>query len=280
MKKIYINIHIRLLEEYQDIAAALIMGFPYTGIEQHEDEIIISFDSKDWNDSVRNEIVNILKRIDSNTEIISEELIQDKNWNEEWEKNIPAIHVNSNIGIAPECKKSELYQKIQIIINPKMSFGTGGHETTRLCCKLMENSVNQNSSWIDVGTGTGVLAILAAKLGANKIEAFDNNEWSVENAKENFILNNVDKYINLQEIEIDDYVFPETDAIVANLFLHLVLENLPKFYNALSKKKGILIVSGILKFHRDDVIEKANSIGFHLIEEITENEWIAFKFKV
>ena len=113
------------------------------------------------------------------------QVLDDRNWNAEWEASIEPVVVNDRIVIVPEWRTEEFSQPLRLVITPKMSFGTGHHATTRMMCRLMEQYVQPDSTWIDVGTGTGVLAILAALLGARDVFAFDNDEWSFVNSQEN-----------------------------------------------------------------------------------------------
>jgi ribosomal protein L11 methyltransferase len=159
-----------------------------------------------------------------------------------------------------------------------MSFGTGQHETTRLVSRLMEKYVQPNQFWIDAGTGTGVLAILAVKLGAKSCYAFDNDIWSVENTLENIALNNVEDKIEVEQVEIDNIELPRADGIVANLFANLIIKNAPKFAKALPSSAPLL-VSGILVYDKDEVISAAENAGFRFAEIIQEAEWVAIAFE-
>ncbi len=277
--KKYVNVNIKLREEFYEIAYSQLLDINFCGIEEKLDEIVISFDESEWNKEIENKLINQLIVIDSNVEILNVESISDKNWNEEWEKHIQPIFIDDKIVITPTWKADEINSEYKILINPKMSFGTGHHSTTRLCCKLMYDIVQKDSNWIDVGTGTGVLAILAIKLGAKNCFAFDNNIWSVENAEENFKLNAVESQIELSESDIDSIILPDADGIAANLFINLVSRSIDKFYASLKNKKGDLVLSGIMIYDKDEVIEAGIKAGFTLIESIIEDEWIAFHFK-
>jgi ribosomal protein L11 methyltransferase len=278
LKKKFINIHIKILEEDYDLLYAIFFGLPFSGIEERLDEVIATFPLDYWNSDeslIKSAIVSSGLKAD----IVKEEIIEDKNWNEEWEKNVPSIKVNDRIGIAPEWKLNELDTSIKIAINPKMSFGTGEHCSTRLICILAEKIIHKDSFWIDAGTGTGVLAILAIKLGAGRVLAFDNNYWSIDNASENLNINKVITKIELIEADIDSFEFPDCDGIMANLFFNLLMPSFPKFYNGLKNNKGDLLVSGILIYNKDEIIKSATDAGFELVKFITEDEWIAIHFK-
>lgn len=278
MKKYY-NIRISILEELQEIAVAALTDFPFEGIVQENDTIIITVNEDNYSENTANEISELISEYDIKFEIIEVESLNDKNWNEEFEAKVPAIHVNDRIGIAPEWKIGELTEEIKIKINPKMSFGTGEHSTTKLCCQLLDGLVDNSSYWVDAGTGTGILAILAVKLGAREVYAFDNYEWSYENSLENVKLNEVDKQVKVDLADIDLIEIPKADGIVANIFTNLILSSMPKFYKSLEDSKGDLVCSGILKYDKELIVAKAKDVGFRLIKDVTEDEWIAFHFK-
>ena len=243
------------------------------------DEVVATFSNDYWDEN-KAQFKDILDKSGIKASISKEETLEDKNWNEEWERKVSSIKVNDRIGIAPEWKLNELDTPIRIAINPKMSFGTGEHSTTRLMCLLAEKVIKNDTEWIDVGTGTGVLAILAVLLGAGKVLAFDNNYWSIENALENINLNKVESKVIIFESDVENFNFPDCDGIMANLFLNLLLPSFKKFYNCLYARKGDLIVSGILIYHKDEIINAAINAGFELISSITEDEWIAIHFRI
>lgn len=278
MRKEFINIHIKLQEEDFDLLYGVFFGLPFSGIEEKLDEVVATFTLEFWSEN-KVQLIELIEKSGINAKIIKEETIEDRNWNEEWEKKVPAIKVNERIGIAPEWKVPELNTDIKIAINPKMSFGTGEHSSTRLMCILSEKIVKQDSFWIDVGTGTGVLAILAVKLGAKSVLAFDNNYWAIENAVENIKLNKVESKVKIQESDIESFEFPDCDGIMANLFLNLLLPSFKKLYTGLKAKKGDLLVSGILIYNKDEIIKAATNAGFELVNSITEDEWLAVHFR-
>ncbi|MGE5481016.1 MAG: 50S ribosomal protein L11 methyltransferase [Chloroflexota bacterium] len=280
MKKNYVNYYIGLLEEHFETAYALLSDFPFTGIEERYDEIIVTFEETNANDEEIMLVIERLKDFDPEARLNKREIVGDRNWIEEWEKNVEPIRISDKLGIAPGWKLDELDSEIKIIINPKMSFGTGSHATTRLMCRLALECVRPGSFWIDAGTGTGALAIAAIKLGAKGCYAFDNNEWSVENARENFELNGCDDVIELDDADITAMELPPSDGIFANLFIHLVVRSFTLFYNSLKGRGGDLLVSGILVYDRDEVLEAAAQAGFRLEKIISEDEWLAFHFKV
>jgi len=276
----YVNVHFDIQEELFEMAFAYLSTYKIEGIEEKTDEIIVCFNETNWNEDVKDEILEVMKTIDPEIKLTKIEMIADKNWNEEWEKNLPPIIVSPHLAIVPSWKENEIESELKIIINPKMSFGTGHHATTRLVCRLMENLVQKDSFWVDAGTGTGVLAILAIKLGAASSFAFDNNIWSLENAIENVELNHCSEKIKITQEDIHQVLIPDCDGIAANLYTHLLIPSLPKFRNALLKSKGSLVISGVLVYDEKDILDAALKAGFKHVETLYEDEWIAAHFKV
>ncbi|MEM4261112.1 MAG: 50S ribosomal protein L11 methyltransferase [Candidatus Woesearchaeota archaeon] len=279
-KKKFINVHIKIREEDYDIAIGLISQLSILGIQECNDELIVSFNYDKFDNAIRNTINKILNDINKNSKIIKEEIIEEKNWNEEWEANIEPIKIGDNIVITPLWKANEINSKIKIIINPKMAFGTGSHATTKLMCLLLEKTVSKGSNWIDIGTGTSILSILAVKLGADKVLAIDNDHWSIENAKENLVLNNADNNVELIQADIKDFNLPMAHGICANLSIALIQKCWQKFYYSLINKSGDLLISGILIYDRDEVLINARKNRFELVGYLQEDEWLALHFKI
>lgn len=277
MKK-YIALKLFVPEEHQDTLIAMISDLDFTGIEQYHDELTINFPAKQYNEIIELELSDIIKNIGFEVRISSKEIIEEKNWNEDWEKSLEAVIVNEELVITPKNKVEQfLNYKYVIKIDPKMSFGTGYHATTRLASKLLINTVKKNENWLDAGTGTGVLAILASKLGAKSVFGFDIENWAVTNAKENVGMNECrDICISLEDlnkIELNKY-----DGIVANIFANILIDNMHKFADSLDKGSN-LICTGILKYDKLKVLEAAEKNGFELLIELSEDEWIAYKLR-
>jgi ribosomal protein L11 methyltransferase len=281
----FINVTISVLEEDYEIAYSILTDLEFIGMEEKLDEIILSFEEKNWNKNIQKELEQKFATILPTAKITNIQTLFEKNWNEEWEKKVEPVIISDDMVITPEWKKEQFDCKYKILINPKMSFGTGQHSTTKLMSQMLvkfyeSDTEHKKNIWIDAGTGTGILAIIAAKLGAKKIFAFDNDIWSYENALENVELNNVAEAVEVTQSDIASFDFPSSDCICANMFLGLIKSAFPFFHKSLLVAKGILFVSGILLFDREELLEAAKSIGFILIEETQEFEWCCFKFKI
>ncbi len=206
---------------------------------------------------------------------VEESILEEKNWNEEWEKSLNVIRVSDRIVIKPSSKSYEKKNdEIIITIDPKMSFGTGEHQTTKLVIRLLEKYITKGMSILDAGTGTGILSIAAVKLGASGALAFDTDEWCYENARENTGLNNVSDEI---EIRIGDIgAVPEKgfDMILANIQKNILLELSGEFSSRL-KQKGLILLSGLLSDDEEEILKEYAAKGFSHLETIKMDDWIA-----
>ncbi|MDC1068138.1 50S ribosomal protein L11 methyltransferase [Candidatus Kapabacteria bacterium] len=277
MNKKYTNLEIKFPGELKDIVIASISDLPFLGIIENEEELIVSFNKKTINTEFLNDLQLQLNQISNEIALGEFEEIEEKNWNENWEKEVPSIIVSETLGIAPEWKIDELNTKNKVIINPKMSFGTGGHETTKLCCQVLEEIDLKNKKILDAGTGTGILSIVSIIYGAKEVIAFDNNEWSIRNAIENFKLNGVNNQIELDQFDLDEEILPKVDIVIANILSHVIERNLGSFSNAIDTN-GKFIASGILIEQEDNIIEKARLVGFDLLNKKHLNEWTVLVF--
>lgn len=270
----YIYVTISSKEENSENIVAISSIFPILGIEENGDKFVLYFREKDWQTIDYDFFCSAIRTFDPEASIVSVEKIDEKNWNEEWEKNVTPVIVNDRIAIVPSWKVGSTKRELELIIDPKMSFGTGHHSTTRIMIKLAEKYVKPESFWIDVGTGTGILAILAKKLGAREVLALDNNSWSIQNAYENLKNNKITEGVDLIEMDIDTLPnLPIADGIFANLNLDLVLRNLGKFYSSVQENSGVVLVSGILVYDYDEFESVAKQKGFDILEVLKEEEW-------
>lgn len=204
--------------------------------------------------------------------------VKKENWNEEWEKNFSPIEVDDKIYIRANFHEAApSHFKHEIIITPKMSFGTGHHETTAQVLELQLDIDHQNKSVLDVGTGTGILAIMAEQLGASNVQAFDIDEWSVTNTIENAALNHC-KNIEVRQGTIDDEEKRQYDIVIANINRNILLNEIPK-YETFMKANSHLIVSGFYEHDVVDIQEIAESVGLKKVKQLSKNKWTAIVFK-
>ncbi|MBM4178746.1 MAG: 50S ribosomal protein L11 methyltransferase [Ignavibacteria bacterium] len=274
----YVLLTLAVHDEDLDLIMGVLSGYPIMGVEQGMDQITVCFEQNDWQEPYASAIPEEIASLGLHVAVITQGTEEDQNWNAEWEASIDPVVVNERIVIVPEWRAHEYNLPLTLNITPKMSFGTGHHATTRMMCKLTEQYVQADEKWIDVGTGTGVLAILAARLGASHVFAFDNNEWSIVNSRENIERNGVQDKISLQMSELQETALPPCDGLAANLYRHLVIPYASVFIASV-KPGGIILVSGILKYDFDEVAEPFVERGCLVEESLAETEWCAIAFR-
>lgn len=200
--------------------------------------------------------------------------IRRQNWNKEWEENFHPIEVAGKVYIRATFHDPGNFEH-EIIIVPKMSFGTGHHETTAQMIGLQLDIDHQQKSVLDVGTGTGILAIMAHKLGAGRIHSFDIDEWSVENGRENYALNGV-PHITIEQGTISSQKPEVYDIVLANINRNILLEEIP-VYAAFTR--DYLLVSGFYEQDIPDIQAVAEAAGFKKVKQISKNNWAAVVFR-
>ena len=208
---------------------------------------------------------------------LSERSIPPQNWNAEWETSFKPVVVPHFCTVRASFHPPVHDTPYEVIVTPKMSFGTGHHATTRLMMTAMQELDFNRKTVLDFGTGTGILAILAAKLGASVVSAIDNDSWSVENALENTMANDVAAIRIAQgslEIALSHAPF---DFILANINRHILLQYMAQMCTMLLEG-GVLLLSGILTADEAIVREVAEGAGLEYVRTLGESEWIAMKF--
>jgi len=208
--------------------------------------------------------------------------VPDDNWNEAWESTFEPVRIKAkNNPDLTFCSIRASFHdpvpaKHEIVINPSMSFGTGHHETTALMIQCMESITFDSKMVLDFGSGTGVLAILAHKLGARHVMAIDNDSRAVINASENFTINNTSG-IKLMQASIEEIETGAYDVILANIQKNVIVNTMPILYKQLNTG-GHLLLSGLLVEDGEDVAKIAGREGFTLKEILRNGKWIAALF--
>ena len=254
----------------------LIAELGYVGFESfvETDEGVNAYIQKDdWDETILDDI-QILSSNEFEITYSFQEIKQ-TNWNEEWEKNFNPIIVDDLCFVrAPFHDKSN--SKYDIIIEPKMSFGTGHHETTHMMIQhILKNDI-VNKSVLDIGCGTGVLAILAEMKGANSIDAIDIDNWCYINSIENVERNNCE-YISVYEGDANLILDKHYDVIIANINRNILLKDISKYAECLNKK-GMLFLSGFYDNDIPIIESECNKNMLKLVEKIEKNNWVALKF--
>jgi ribosomal protein L11 methyltransferase len=204
-----------------------------------------------------------------------------EDWELSWRRGLQPRKVSRRLVVKPSWTGWETSPgEIVIEIDPQMAFGTGEHATTRGCLRLLDTHLRTGSRVLDVGSGSGILAIAAARLGASEVLAVEYDPDANINARENIERNDVGGIIELRETMADDALLGEAgdfDLIVANILSGVIRPLLPAFARAL-KDDGQLIVSGILQSESEEVVQNATAAGFALVEEDREEDWWSAAF--
>lgn len=205
--------------------------------------------------------------------------VDDEDWATAWKKHYKPFHISDGIVIKPSWEDYQAGEgELVIELDPGMAFGTGTHETTRLCSQLLEKYVSPGDTMIDVGCGTGILSIAAAKLGAGHITAVDIDEVAVRVTDENCRINGVESGITAIRGVLTDVPKIKVDIIVANIIADVII-GIADNMRLLIKDGGIIITSGIIKERRDEVLEAYTSRGFVREDLMELGEWVAIVFR-
>lgn len=260
-----------------DLISGIMWQFDITGLLEDDDHITVftSGNSRDTEVQFNEAMMKLKddKAIESFK--IEKEILEDQNWNALWEKSREVIRVTDRIIIKPTFKDySPKENEIVLTIDPKMSFGTGEHETTKLILGMLQKIVKPGMKVLDVGSGTGILAIAAIKLGAAKAVAVDFDEICLDNCKENCILNDVENSVEVLIGEIDDVDDKDFDLILANIQKNILMEIAEKIKGKLNQN-GLVILSGLLETDQDEIEKKYHLLGFKTEKVEQMDEWIS-----
>ena len=263
------NFKINPLQPWNEILMAELIEIGFDSFTEEYDGIL-GYIQKDIlnEDELRN--VQLFQNPDVDISYSYEEM-PNINWNEEWEKNFSPINVEDKVLIRAEFHEPNPSLH-EIVIQPKMSFGTGHHPTTHLMIQQMLDMDLENKKVLDMGCGTSVLAIFAKQKGAGRTVAIDIDEWSVENSKENAARNNVELDIELGTAE--NLGKEKFDIILANINRNILISDIPTYVSVL-EDGGKLLLSGLCFFDVDDILEVCTEQNLKLEKKIQREEWVS-----
>lgn len=255
--------------EQNEMLIALLSDNGYEGFEEGDNSFTAFIPEADFKEDILAETLRPFQLS------YTKEVIAEKNWNEEWEKNFEPVLVDDFCAVRASFHQPITNVQYEIIITPKMSFGTGHHATTYMMMKNMEAIDFRGKTVLDFGTGTGVLAILAEKLGATNVYAIDNDEWSINNGKENIDNNHchhilIEQKDNLNGIGV-------YDIILANINRNVLLDNMESIATSV-KANGIVLISG---FYEEDIpvlVGAGQTYGLKLGHKSEKTKWCCLQF--
>lgn len=258
-----------LHEEHTEILVAMLADIDFGGFEEKDDNLIAYITEKDFQKEKFTEL---------QTQFLftyEETVLLPRNWNKTWESNFNPVYIDNFVTIRASFHKPDETTEHEVIITPKMSFGTGHHATTHMMIEQMRSIDFIKKYVLDFGTGTGVLAILAEKLGALKITALDCDMWSIKNAVENLHTNNCTKIgLKLSDKPIAKKKY---DIILANINKNVIVQKFECLYNSLNSG-GNLILSGFLREDFSELQKKAREHNLCEFSVIEKDSWICAAF--
>lgn len=263
------NFKINPLQPWNEILMAELIEIGFDSFTEEQDGILGYITEEIYNE-------NELKQLPllNNPEVAisyTYEAMPNINWNEEWEKNFSPINVEDKVRIRAEFHES-LPGFHEIVIQPKMSFGTGHHPTTHLMIQQMMSMDLHDKKVLDMGCGTSVLAIYAKQKGAGKTVAIDIDEWSVENSKENAERNGVE--LEISQGTAENLGAEKFDVILANINRNILISDIPVYVSVL-EKEGFLLLSGLCFFDVDDILDVCHENGLKLQRKQQREEWVS-----
>lgn len=257
-------------EAIREILIAELSEIGYTGFEESDTSLNAYIEADSYSQPALDAVVSKYQLT------YSKSTIEKQNWNALWESNFEPVQVGDFVAVRAGFHPKVEGVKHEIIITPKMSFGTGHHGTTYSVMQLMESIDFQGKSVFDFGTGTGILAILAEKLGATEILAVDNDPWCIENASENSLINRCNN-INIQLLDTAD-THQQYDVVIANINKNIILDNLALLGKAV-KYGGDILLSGLLVMDESDILTACKTLGWKHQRTLTKEGWIAVHLK-
>ncbi len=268
----FITLDITCDDEKRELLLAELSLFPFDAFEETDNGLLASCEEAEWEEAPVKQV------LDRYGVIFEVEKVAKVNWNEEWEKNYDPVEVEGQCILRATFHEPRPDLPYEIIITPKMSFGTGHHATTYQVLNYQLSLDQKGKKVLDCGCGTGALAIMAHKRGANDISAVDIDDWCIENSSENFQINNCEQIkLSLGGIEVisEEEKF---DIILANINKNVLLEQITDYSKRL-KSGGILVLSGFYTEDVDDLQSEAAQYRLHTIEQTERNRWAMLALK-
>ncbi|MCF2506703.1 50S ribosomal protein L11 methyltransferase [Dyadobacter sp. CY107] len=273
----YIEVDLKVDPDFSEILMAELGEAGFESFVETDEGLLAYIQENDFDEQNLHDLT--AKYLELTTIAATWKSLERRNWNEEWEKSYEPIEVGDQIRVRATFHEPDPAFKYDLLIQPKMSFGTGHHETTWLVMNEQLSLPHTGLSVMDVGCGTGILSVLAAKLGAAQLLGFDIDEWAVENTKENFSMNNLDSGAEVFQGTITEV--PEEKmfgGILANINRNILLSEMPAYVKHL-QPGGWLVTSGFYETDQADIEQCALENGLTKINSNTRNQWACVVFK-
>lgn len=279
MAKQYVEVVIRAEPTLSEELSGALSQLGFEGFWEDGDVLKCYISASRWDGRIEDglrTVVRMMLRPSSETDPpITIRTFEEENWNARWEASIQPLHVTDHLVLAPTWHPYHAGKGETVVtIDPKMAFGTGYHESTRLMLRLLEQRVVPGMRMLDIGTGTGVLAITAILLGAHSATGIDTDEWAYANAGENARLNGVEDRLNILLGDIHSAPPGPFEIVASNIQPSVIEPMLGEMVRRLHPL-GTLLLAGLLDSDRDPMTAHLHALGLSVRSELRENEWIA-----
>ncbi len=269
---------------FEDILSMNIFESGFSGLEEKKTGYLTVFTAYFSKSSAENNPLTKLERtLDDMAErlgaapgkILLVENVPSEDWEISWRESLKAVEVGSSIVVRPSWVAYPNHGgRIEIVIDPKMAFGTGSHATTYLCLEALERHPVAGQTVLDAGCGSGVLSIAAAKFGARIVRGFDRDQFSIANARENIAINTVADCVTVELADLAEYKADAFDVVFANMISGVLIPNLAVFHSFVTRK-GLIVFSGLLAEEETMFADALKERGFAPLEITRRDEWIA-----
>ncbi|MFT5645766.1 MAG: ribosomal protein L11 methyltransferase [Aureispira sp.] len=252
-----------------DILVAELAKYQFNGFMEEDENLVAYINEADCSNALEADLTALTTKYNLT---IKRAILEDQNWNAKWESDYEPVLVDDFCAVRATFHEPITTVEHEIIVTPKMSFGTGHHATTYMMMKQMQRLNFEGQTVFDYGCGTGVLAILAQKLGAKESDGIDIDSWAYENSVENVEINNCADTITVYCGEIEAAPLKEYDVVLANINRNVLLSTMDKMAARL-KKGGHLLTSGFLEADVDLVLKAAAEHGLKLVYKMEREQW-------
>jgi ribosomal protein L11 methyltransferase len=243
-------------------------------IVEQEDYFQVSYPLDRSTEQILEELKNFIRDLDSGAGLTREQVSRE-NWNRNWEAYFRPVEISPDMLVLPEWEDPAAFpHTLKIRIRPAMAFGTGTHETTRLCLRLLRENLHGQERVLDIGTGSGILGIAALQLGASTVDALENDPFTEENIRDNLELNNITRGFHLQITETPE-LSPPYDLLMVNMIRSRLFPLLPDYFQTVAGN-GCIIIAGLLAAEDAELRQLLNRSPWEIQQHLIMNDWIAY----
>ncbi len=277
----WVELRLHIPQQVLEDVSSYLFALGCEGINVRENDVQVYFNKRHWTPETRNAVIGYIGHFipEFSRRDIKIVAIADKDWLDDWKSFFKPLHVTGRVIIRPPWEPAaENSDEIEVVIDPKMAFGTGHHESTQLAIEFMDQLIRPGMNVLDVGCGSGILSILAVKLGATFVVGIDTDPPACKNALENTLLNGTADRTQffctaLSRLQPFDY-----DVVVANINRNALLD-LAQDFSQYLHPQGKLILSGLLSSDEAMVVKRYEGQGFSVIDKKTRKEWLSLVFR-